>query len=75
MRGDVADDTYVEEVMSMNNNNILSWAAAVAAMMCAEMALGALPPHVGLAAAHYAVSALTIDMRGGVNDKISVFPF
>lgn len=58
----------------MNNTKLFSLATMAAVLMTAGAAF-ALPPHVGLAAAHYAVSALTIDMRGGVNDKISVFPF
>ncbi len=58
----------------MNNTKLFSLATMAAVLMTAGAAF-ALPPHVGLAAAHYAVSALTIDMRGGVNDKISVFLF
>ena len=58
----------------MNNTKLFSLATMAAVLMTAGAAF-ALPPHVGLAAAHYVVSALTIDMRGGVNDKISVFSF
>ena len=63
----------------MNNTKLFSLATMAAVLMTAGAAF-ALPPHVGLAAANprhsnMPVSALTIDMRGGVNDKISVFPF